>query len=140
FVQVGEGSLNEINNILVRLRELGVQSASDTLGDTEREFIDQEAQQLLEEVDRIADSTKFGDKALLNGTLDELEFQIGADSSESSIIRYQSNADATTGALGVDGLSLDSKSGARDALEIVDEALTNVGKMRSDFGALQNRL
>ena len=61
FIQVGEGSLNEINNILVRLRELGVQSASDTVGDTEREFIDQEARQLLSEVDRIAESTRFGD-------------------------------------------------------------------------------
>ena len=69
FIQVGEGSLNEINNILVRMRELGVQSASDTIGDTEREFIDQEAQQLLEEVDRIAQGTRFGDKKLLDGSV-----------------------------------------------------------------------
>lgn len=140
FIQVGEGSLNEINNILVRLRELGVQSASDTVGDTEREFIDQEAQQLLSEVDRIAESTRFGDKFLLNGTLDELEFQVGVDGSENSIIRYNSDADATSGALNVDGLALDDKSGSRDALETIDEALNKVGSMRANFGALQNRL
>lgn len=140
FIQVGEGSLNEINNILVRLRELGVQSASDTVGDTEREFIDQEAQQLLAEVDRIAESTKFGDKHLLNGSLDELEFQVGVDGGENSVIRYAFNADATTGSLDVSSLDFNDKSGSRDALEVLDEAIDQVGNMRANFGALQNRL
>ena len=83
FIQVGEGSLNEINNIYGSVDEnLSVQSASDTVGDTEREFIDQEKEQLLEEVDRIAESTRFNDKHLLNGTLGELEFQVGVDGSQ----------------------------------------------------------
>lgn len=140
FVQVGEGSLNEINNIMVRLRELGVQSASDTLGDQEREFVDQEAQQLLQEVDRIAESTRFGDKFLLNGTNEEMEFQVGTFGDENSIISWNTGMDATTSSLGVSGLSLDSKSGARDALATLDDALTNIGSMRSNLGALQNRL
>lgn len=140
FIQVGEGSLNEVNNILVRLRELGVQSASDTVGDTEREFIDKEAQQLLAEVDRIAESTKFGDKHLLNGSLDELEFQIGADGSENSIIRFSADADATAGALDVDGIDFTDKSGSRDALETLDSAINKVGGIRASFGAMQNRL
>lgn len=140
FIQVGEGSLNEVNNILVRMRELATQSASDTVGDTEREFIDQEASQLREEIDRIAESTRFGDKFLLNGSLDELQFQVGVHGDEHSVIRYDSQADATTSSLNVDGLSFDDKSGARDALEVLDEAITSVGRMRSNFGALQNRL
>lgn len=140
FIQVGEGGLNEINNILVRLRELSVQSASDTVGDTEREFIDKEAQQLLLEVDRIAQSTKFGDKHLLDGSQNELEFQVGVDSSESSVISYNSEADATAGALNVSGIDLTDKSGSRDALESIDEALNMVGGMRANFGAVQNRL
>lgn len=140
FIQVGEGSLNEVNNILVRMRELATQSASDTVGDTEREFIDQEAQQLRAEIDRIAESTRFGDKFLLNGTLDELEFQVGVHGDENSVIRYNSQADATASSLQVDGLDFDDKSGARDALEVLDEAITSVGRMRSNFGALQNRL
>lgn len=140
FIQVGEGSLNEVNNIMVRLRELSVQSASDTVGDTEREFIDQEKQQLLDEVDRIAESTKFGDKYLLNGTQDELEFQVGVDGSESSVIRYNSQADATTSALDVGSIDLSDKSSSRDALETLDGAIDQIGKMRANFGALQNRL
>ena len=140
FIQVGEGGLNEINNIMVRLRELGVQSASDTVGDTEREFIDQEAQQLLSEVDRIASSTRFHNKNLLDGSTETLEFQVGVDGREHSRIVYESQADATTSSLGVDGLSFDSKSGSRDALEVLDEALEKVGGMRASFGAMQNRL
>lgn len=140
FIQVGEGGLSEINNILVRMRELGVQSASDTIGDEEREFINQEASQLMGEIDRIAQSTKFGDKNLLNGSLDSMEFQVGTDASEHSVIRYDSNPDATSSALGVDGLAFDSKSGSRDALEVIDDALSKVGNMRANFGALQNRL
>ncbi len=140
FIQVGEGSLNEINNILVRLRELGTQSSSDTVGDNEREFINQEATQLLAEVDRIAGSTRFGDKHILNGSVDELEFQVGTDGSENSIIRYSANVDATSGALNVDGLDFTDKSSSRDSLEVIDEAINDVGRMRSNFGALQNRL
>ena len=140
FIQVGEGSLNEVNNILVRLRELSVQSASDTVGDTEREFIDTEKQQLLDEVDRIAESTKFNDKNLLNGSLSEMEFQVGIDGTDSSVIRYNSDADATTSSLNVSSLDLSDKSNSRDALETLDDAIDQVGSMRANFGALQNRL
>lgn len=140
FIQVGEGGLNEINNILVRLRELGVQSASDTIGDQEREFLDMEAQQLLQEVDRIAQTTKFGDKMLLDGSMDEMEFQVGTDSSDNSIVRFTSDANASADALGVDGLEFGDKGDARDALDLIDEAIVKVGGMRANYGALQNRL
>lgn len=140
FIQVGEGGLNEVNNLLVRMRELGIQSASDTIGDQEREFIDMEAQHLLQEVDRIAGSTKFGNKNLLDGSMDELEFQIGVNSDENSSVKFNMAADATAGNLGVDGLSFDSKSGARDSLDLIDQAINKVGGMRANFGAFQNRL
>lgn len=140
FVQVGEGSLNEVNNILVRLRELGVQSSSDTIGDKERGFIDKEAQQLLSEIDRIAESTKFNDKHMLNGSLSELDFQVGIDNSKHSVIKYASDADATAGALGVSGVDLSDKASSRDALETLDDAISQVGGMRANFGALQSRL
>lgn len=140
FIQVGEGGLNEINNILVRLRELSVQSASDTLGDEERGFVDMEAQQLVQEIDRIANSTKFGRISLLNGSSNDLEFQVGIDAGEDNRISFQSSADATASSIGVGGIGLDSRSGARSALEDVDDALMKVGGMRAQFGALQNRL
>jgi flagellin len=140
FIQVGEGGLNEVSNILVRLRELGIQSASDTIGDDERGFLDKEAQHLMEEIDRIAETTKFGEKNLLNGSQNELEFQVGVGSDENSSIRVNMDADATASNLGVSGLDFSDKSGARDALDSIDEALLQVGGMRANFGAIQNRM
>lgn len=140
LIQVSEGGLNEINNILIRLRELGVQAASDTVSDVEREFLDQEAQQLTEEADRIAKSTRFGNKTLLDGTGEELEYHVGPFAGEENVIRYKIAADATASTLGIDGVSVADKSDARSSLESVDEALVQLGKLRADFGAVQSRL
>ena len=141
LIQVSEGGLNEISNILIRLRELGVQAASDTVSDVEREFLDQEAQQLVAESDRIAKSTRFGNKALLDGSGEEMEYHVGPFANEDeNVIRYNISADATTSTLGVDGASIGDKDSARDTLSSVDEALVQIGKMRADFGAVQSRL
>jgi flagellin len=140
LVQVSEGGLNEINNILIRLRELGVQAASDNIGDTERQFLNTEATQLLEESNRIAKTVRFGNKKLLDGSGDELQFHVGAFGDEDNIIRYKLTADATNKALGISGLSIDDKKGARQTLQQVDDALIVLGKMRADFGAVQSRL
>ena len=140
LVQVSEGGLNEINNIMIRLRELGVQAASDNIGDTERQFLDQEAKQLIEESERIAQTTRFGSKKLLDGNGEEFEFHVGPFGDDDNVIRYQITADATNGKLGIDGLDIGDKGGARDALGMVDEALVEIGKMRADFGAVQSRL
>jgi flagellin len=140
LVQVSEGGLGEINNILIRLRELGVQAASDTVGDTEREFLNQEATQLVAESDRIAKTTMFGTKKLLDGSGEEMEFHVGPFGGAENIIKYNLKADATTSSLGVDGVNVASKSDARDTLNSVDQALTKIGKMRADFGAVQSRL
>ncbi len=141
LIQVSEGGLNEISNIMIRLRELGVQASSDTVSDVERSFLDQEAQQLVMEADRIAKSTKFGNKPLLDGTGEEMEYHVGpfADEDE-NVIKYQISADATTSTLGIDGTSIADKSGARDLLGNVDAALVQIGQMRADFGAVQSRL
>ncbi len=140
LVQVSEGGLGEINNILIRLRELGVQAASDNIGDDERGFLNQEVQQLVKESDRIAKTTRFGSKQLLDGSGKELEFQVGAFAGKDNIISYKMDADATISKLGIDGVSVDSKGGARDLLGSVDDAMKQVGKMRADFGAVQSRL
>lgn len=140
LIQVSEGGLNEINNILIRLRELGVQAASDTVSDTERSFLDQEAQQLTMEADRIAKTTRFGNKTLLDGSGEELEYHVGPFSDDDNVIRYQMNADATASTLGIDGVSVSDKSGARSTLQSVDDAIVKLSKMRADFGAVQSRL
>ena len=77
LVQVAEGGLNEMSNMLIRLRELGVQAASDTIGDTERKFLDVEYQQLKSEMQRISEVTKFNGRDLLNGTGGILDIQVG---------------------------------------------------------------
>jgi flagellin len=77
MVQVAEGGLNEISNIITRLRELGIQAASDTIGPVERQFLNVEYDQLLSEIDRIADGTEFNGTTLLNGTGVLLDFQVG---------------------------------------------------------------
>src|ERR1700761_6314611 len=77
LVQVAEGSLNEISSIMIRLRELAVQAASDTIGPVERQFLNVEYDQLISECDRIADGTEFNGTQLLSGVGSILDFQVG---------------------------------------------------------------
>lgn len=79
LVQIAEGSLNEVSNMLIRLRELGVQASSDTIGDTERQFLDVEYQQLKSEIQRITENTNFNGTDLLNGTGGILDIQVGTN-------------------------------------------------------------
>ncbi|MFN7906361.1 MAG: flagellin [Pseudobdellovibrionaceae bacterium] len=139
-VQVSEGGLNEISNIMIRLRELGIQAASDNIGDRERGYIELEAQNIISEADRIAKTTVFGDNKLLDGSGGDMEFQVGLNGSEENQIRYTLSSDARADALGLDGLSVSSKEDARDLLDQIDESMGKVGDMRASFGAMQNRL
>jgi len=139
-IQVSEGGLNEVSNILIRLRELGIQAASDNIGDKEREFLNLEAKSIITEADRIAKTTVFGDKKLLDGSGGEQTFQVGAFGGEENRITYDLSTNASASELGIDGLDLGSKEDARDLLDVVDTALQKVGGMRANFGAIQNRL
>lgn len=141
FVQTGEGALNEVSNILIRLRELGVQAASDTIGDNERVLLDREFQQMKSEVERISQVTSYNGRKLLDGSGGELSFQVGAKNGESQVINFRSDeADSTIGALGISGLALGDRDDAADSLESLDEAIGKVNIYRSSMGALQNRL
>lgn len=143
FVQVAEGGLNEVSNILIRLRELAVQAASDTVGDKEREFINNEAQTLIQEVDRIANVTNFNGTQLLNGesSKDILEFQVGTRNSEADRILFNvTENDVRAGRIGIDGLDYTSIGSARDALDSIDNAMGSVFGARARLGAMQNKL
>lgn len=141
LLQVAEGGLGEISNIFTRIRELGIQAASDTIGDDERGFINQELTQLTGEIDRIANSTKYGSRNLLNGEGGSFEFQVGIYGNEADKIAFEaSNSFATTDNLGVDGLDFSTKDGAKDALALVDNAQKTVNGFRANIGAIQNRL
>ncbi|EQC43594.1 flagellin [Bacteriovorax sp. Seq25_V] len=142
MVQTAEGGLNEVSNILIRLRELSVQSASDTVGDTERKFTDLEFQNLVQEVDRISESTKFNGKNLLNGTGDQMDFQIGINNTEGlDRIAYDpSQSSAKAADIGIEGLTVASKDGAQGNLDVLDTAIEKISGNRANLGALQNRL
>lgn len=139
-IQISEGGLNEINNILIRLRELGIQGASDNIGDKERGFLNQEAKQLVLEADRISKTTQFGDKKLLDGSGEELTFHVGPFAGPENRISYSLSSNATASELGIDGIDVSDKGGALDTLSSVDEALTKISSMRANFGAVQSRL
>lgn len=140
FVQVAEGGLNETSNILIRMRELAIQAASDTIGDTERGFIDKEIQSLKGEVDRIANVTTFNGTPLLNGKAGkELEFQVGAQK-EDRIGFDPSSFNVRIKELGISGLNYKSADGARDALDDIDGAIAKVSGARAELGAHQNKL
>ena len=142
IIQTAEGGLNEVSNILVRLRELSIQAASDTVGEAERKFSDLEVQHLKAEVSRIADTTKFNGTYLLNGEGKDLEFQVGTGSSpEKDRMLYQvSFTDTKISSLGVDGVSVATKEDAQMNLDKIDQAIGKVSGNRANLGALQNRL
>lgn len=142
LVQTAEGGLNESTNILVRLRELTIQAASDTLGESERGFLDKEYQQLTTEIDRIAASTTFNGAKLLDGEgSGQMDFQVGAFSGEQNRISFDSSeSNSTTDAIGISGSSISEKDGALDAIENIDGAIQMVSGQRANLGAIQSRL
>lgn len=142
MVQVAEGGLSEISNMLIRMRELAVQASSDTVGDRERIFTDAEFQQLKDEIQRVAEVTQFNSTPLLSGIGGLLEFQIGThnDPFNDRIAFDSAASNATTSSLGIISESVSSKPGAQATLSTIDDALLKVNSMRANFGALQNRL
>jgi flagellin len=140
LIQVAEGGLNEQNNILIRLRELAIQAASDTVGDDERSFIDTEYQALLAEFDRVALTTKFGHKQILSGDRQEYEFHLGTSGEGFDIVRYKMETDTRASSLDMKGTGVADKSDARDSLSNIDDAMKAIAKERAGFGAMQGRL
>lgn len=142
MIQTAEGGLGEISNILTRMRELGIQSASDTVSDRERELVDKEVQQLKSEVQRIAVTTKFGTQRLIDGTGETFDFQVGiSNDPDADRISYQSGeTNATIANLEIEGFDFTSKEGAQEALATLDEAQSKVNGFRANLGAMQNRL
>lgn len=142
MVQVAEGGMNEISNILIRFRELAIQSASDTIGDTERGYIEKEVGQLKTEIDRISGSTEFNGKKLLNGEGEKLDIQVGQKNNpEMDRITFDvGKLNVLASALGVDGLTVGDKGSAQNSLETIDGAINKLVENRAELGAMQNRL
>lgn len=142
LVQVAEGSLGEMANMLVRLRELGVQAASDTISDKERMLTNVEYQQLKAEMERIAQSTKFNGTPLLNGQGGVLDIQIGTQNDPNlDRISFKSDeSNATLESLQLVDANVADKLSAQTSLGAVDNAIAQVNSSRANLGAFQNRL
>lgn len=140
FAAVAEGGMAEQTNLIVRMRELAVQAASDTYSDTERSFMQTEFEKLQQEVDRIAMTSAFGSRKLLDGTSQDIDIQVGTSGDANSRITFNADTDTTLTGLGISGTTVADKSDARDALEALDEGLNRISMQRSKYGALQSRL
>ncbi len=141
FSQVAEGALNEISNNLIRVRELGIQAASDTVGDLERSAMNQESQGLIQEISRIANSTSFNGVTLLNGSGSTLSFQVGIKNTENDHIDFNiKDADVRSATLGIEGVDMTTLEGARESLDALDLASNKVLSTRASLGSIQNRL
>lgn len=144
LVQVAEGSLDEVSNILMRMRELAEQAATDTLGASERDYLDQEYQELIEEIDRISGTAEFNGLLLLDGSaVNPLQIQvgIGTDVATSAVeLDLTTAMNATT--LGLNATSIAGADGAaaRALMDDIEGATSLVSSTRASFGAVQNRL
>lgn len=142
LVQIYEGGTNEINNMIMRVRELAMQSASDTVGDRERGMLNNEVTQLLEEITRVARTTKFAGAELLSGKEVEMEFQVGVNNDpEVDRIRFApGDSNLTTEALGIADITVEDKIEAQESMNLLDEALHRVNEIRARVGSAQSRL
>jgi flagellin len=138
LVQTAEGALNEVSNILIRMRELSVQAATGTLGPTERGYLENEFSQLSSEIDRIAQVTEFNGTPLLDGTA-SVSLQVGINNATSDRIDVVIASISTTD-LGISTTDISTATGGQTALDSLDDALSLVSQTRGELGAIQNRL
>ena len=158
-LQTAEGGLESINDNLQRIRELSVQAANDSLTDSDRELIQEEVNELVDEIDRTASTVQFNNRQLLTnefGTVDEagvaeengtasLEFHIGANRDETITVTTEDIRTATAQSLGVrdadgDRIEVTSQELAESAIQITTEAIDQVSSTRASIGGVQNRL
>ena len=141
IIQTAEGAANEVTDILQRMRELAVQSASETLDDDERSYINDEFTELSEEVSRIANVTEFNGVSLANNTSTSLDVQVGIQNASTSRITIDlGDLRATSLGVATSNVSLANVTSAQEALDNIDTAIDSVNSYRSDFGSVQNRL
>jgi flagellin len=141
MVQVAEGGLTEASNILTRMRELAIQGSSDTVGGEERKYINGEVQQLKSEMERIAQTTRYGKTNLLDGNSPDFDVQVGInnDSFQDRITFKASDLNSRVETLGIGSINFETKEGAQESLTAVDKAQGIVAGYRANLGALQNR-
>lgn len=141
-VQTAEGALTEVHDMLQRMNELAVKAANGTNQSEDQSYIQLEVNQLIEEINRVAQTTTFNERMLLNGSFTEVDLQVGAEGTPGNQITMNIDAMSASG-IGVNGLSgagVASVSAAQDAISTIKNAITQVSEQRAELGAIQNRL
>jgi flagellin len=139
MIQTAESASNEVVDILQRMRELAVQSSSETLDDDERSYITDEFEELSDEIARIANVTEFNGVDLADGTTTQIAVQVGIQNDTSSRVTIELG-DLTTTTLALTTTELDTAANAQSAIDDIDTALDSVNTYRSELGSVQNRL
>ena len=140
FMQTAEGALNEVNSILIRLRELAIQSSNGSVNTQDKETLDQEFQNLVNEVDRIGRSTEFSGIKLLDGSATSVTFQVGLGTSSGIDQLDVSLSPTLATTLSLNSLDIGSGGSTTTAITSIDAAINTVSSLRGTLGAVQNRL
>jgi flagellin len=143
LIQTAEGALGEVSQILIRMRELTMQAATDTVSTGQRAFLEEEFTQLRSEIDRIGSTANFNELDLLSGTFatsaNALTFQVDLTGDMAQQIQVMI-ATVSPSSFGIEALAITSTGGARSTLSILDQAIQDVSGQRASLGAAQNRL
>ena len=140
LVQTGEGALGEVSGMLLRLRELAVQSANGSVSNSDRRTLDEEFQQLVDEIDRIGRGTEFNGIKLLDGNASTVLFQVGIGTNAGIDTLAASLSPVLATGLGLSVLGVTNVGASTTAIAAIDSAIDSVSRVRGRFGALQNRL
>ena len=143
MIQTAEGALEEITDMLQRMRELAVQAASETLNAEDRDYLDLEYQDLIAEIERIAQNTQWNGNDILDdtvGTTGEVDFQVGVDATQTITVDFGDMTAATGDMSAVATGDVQDVTNSNTAIAALDTAIENVSSQRATFGATANRL
>ncbi|WP_282201361.1 flagellin N-terminal helical domain-containing protein [Collibacillus ludicampi] len=139
LIQTAEGAMDQVHNILQRMRELAVQAANDTNTTADRQQMNKEITQLKAELTRIGTQTQFNTKNIANGSIANLHFQIGANKNQTITVNLY-NVTAGANGLNVNNVNITQAASAQASISLIDAAISKVSGYRANFGAVQNRL
>jgi flagellin len=140
-IAIAEGATNEVGNILVRMRELAVQSASETLGADERAYAQTEFAALKSEITRISEVTEFNGVSLTDGTTTSLDVQVGINNTTNDRISVSfGNLSLAASGLTLTAAGVTTATTAGSAIALIDDAIDTINGYRATYGATENRL
>jgi len=143
MIQTAEGALDEVTDMLQRMRELAVQASSGTMSAADNDYLDLEFEALKAEIERVAQNTEWNGTAILNdtvGTTGSVDFQVGVDSTQTITVDFGDLTAATGTGLGFAAADLDTNALAGTAIGLLDTAIEAISNQRATFGAAANRL